>query len=252
MTAGRPAALVTGAARRLGRAIAVALAGAGYDIALHCYTSAAMAEETAVEIGGAGNQVMVFEGDLADVTTPERLVTDARRRVPALSVLVNSASRYDRASIGETTATLYDAQMAVNLRAPFFLTQAFARIVGRGHIINIADNKVEFTQPAYAAYVLSKKALVELTRLAAVELAPNIRVNAVAPGIVLPAESRSGEYLAWRTDAIPLKARGTPADVTGAILYLLHSTFVTGQVLTVDGGESVAQIGRHAANAPQG
>jgi NAD(P)-dependent dehydrogenase (short-subunit alcohol dehydrogenase family) len=252
MTTERPAALVTGAARRLGRAIAVALAGAGYDIALHCHASTGMAKETAAEIESAGRQVMVLHGDLADVTTPERLVTEAQQRFPGLLVVVNSASRYGQASICETTATLYDAQMSVNLRAPFFLTQAFARIVRRGHIINIADNKVEFTQPAYAAYLLSKKALVELTRLAAVELAPHIRVNAVAPGIVLPAETRTGEYLAWRTDAVPLKARGTPVDVTDAILYLLHSTFITGQVLTVDGGESVARIGRHAANAPQG
>lgn len=243
----RPAALVTGGAVRLGRAIALALAGAGYDIALHYGHSSAAADETAGAIRALGAACHAISHDLADVDGLAGLVAQAHAALPGLSVLVNSASAYTQATIGATTAAIFDQQFAVNLRAPFFLTQAFATLVGRGHVVNIIDNKVSFNQHQYAAYLLAKKALAEFTRMAALELAPRIQVNGVAPGVVLPAGTRSEEYIAWRVSGIPLRRQGSVEDITGAILYLLGSSFVTGQILTVDGGEGLTGVGQNAA-----
>jgi NAD(P)-dependent dehydrogenase (short-subunit alcohol dehydrogenase family) len=245
--AGRPAALVTGGAVRLGRAIALALAGAGYDIALHYGRSAEAAAETAAAIRALGASCHPLQLDLADAAALPGLVSQARTALPGLRVLVNSASAYTQATIGATTAEIFDQQLAVNLRAPFFLTQAFAQQVGQGHVINVIDNKVAFNQHQYAAYLLAKKSLAELTRMAAVEFAPGVQVNAVAPGVVLPAGTRSPEYIAWRVSGIPLRRQGTTDDITGAILYLLGSPFVTGQILTVDGGEALTNVGQNAA-----
>jgi len=245
--AARPAALITGGAVRLGRAIALALAGAGYDIALHYGRSAEAAETTANEVRALGVTCHSFSADLADATALPELVAQAQAALPKLSVLVNSASAYTQAPIAATTAEIFDQQFAVNLRAPFFLTQAFARTVERGHVINIIDNKIAFNQFEYAAYLLAKKALAEFTRMAALEFAPRLAVNGVAPGVVLPATTRSDEYVAWRVSGIPLRRQGTTGDITGAILYLVGSAFVTGQILLVDGGEALTNIGQHAA-----
>lgn len=243
----RPAALITGGAVRLGRAIALALAAAGYDIALHFGRSAEAAEETAQAIRARGVACSLHQRDLADAAGLPGLVTQAREALPGLRVLVNSASAYVQATIAETTADIFDQQLAVNLRAPLFLTQAFAEQIGQGHVINVIDNKVAFNQFQYAAYLLAKKALAELTHMAAVEFAPGLQVNGVAPGVVLPASTRSPEYIAWRVSGIPLRRQGTTDDVTAAILYLLGSRFITGQILTVDGGEALTNIGQNAA-----
>ncbi len=247
----RPAALVTGGAVRLGRAIALALAAAGYDIALHYGRSADAAAQTAEEIRALGVACHSFGVDLRDADALPGLLGDALAAFPGLQVLVNSASAYTQASIGATTPAIFDEQLAVNLRAPFLLTQAFAAQVGRGHVVNIIDNKVGFNQHQYAAYLLAKKSLAEFTRMAAVELAPAIQVNGVSPGVVLPAGTRSEEYIAWRVSGIPLRRQGAVEDITGAILYLLRSPFVTGQILTVDGGEALTNVGQNAAQFDQ-
>jgi pteridine reductase len=248
---GRPAALVTGGAVRLGRALALALAEAGYDIALHYGRSAEAAEQTAAEIRALGVECQLFQLDLVDVDGIPGLLGRAQAALPNLRALVNSASAYAQATIGATTAAIFDQQLAVNLRAPFFLTQAFARQVGAGHVVNIIDNKIAFNQYQYAAYLLAKQALADLTRMAALEFAPGVRVNAVAPGVVLPAGTRSPEYIAWRVGGIPLRRQGAPAEIARAVLYLLGSDFVTGQILTVDGGESLTGVGQNAAQFDQ-
>lgn len=247
----RPAALVTGGAIRLGRALALALADAGYDIALHYGMSAAAAAETAEEIRRRGVACRTFPCDLSDVAQLEHVMADAVTAFPNLTVLVNSASAYTQASIAETTPAMFAAQFDVNLRAPFFLTQAFAARVDHGSIVNIIDNKIGYHQFDYAAYLLSKKALAEFTAMAAVEFAPRIRVNAVAPGVVLPAQSRTDEYIAWRLEGIPLRMQGDTGHIAAAMLSLLANEFMTGQVLTVDGGESLAGVGRNAAQFDQ-
>jgi NAD(P)-dependent dehydrogenase (short-subunit alcohol dehydrogenase family) len=249
--AARPAALVTGSAVRLGRAIAIALAQNGYDIALHYRSSADQAETTAAEIRALGASCVAFQADLADAESIPTLLSEVTATFPDLDLLVNSASAYTQATIADTTPEIFDTQFGVNLRAPFFLTQAFARTVERGQVINIIDNKISFNQFEYAAYLLAKKGLVELTKMAALEFAPAIRVNGVAPGVVLPASSRSEEYVQWRIQGIPLRMQGDVAHITGAILSLLDNPFITGQILVVDGGESLTNVGQNAAQFDQ-
>lgn len=242
----RPAALVTGSAVRLGRAIALALAEAGYDIALHYNRSAAPAEATAAEIRAIGVDCAIFQQDLRRADGLDAFVAQVQAAFPRLSVLVNSASAYDSGTMAETDVATFDLQFDVNLRAPFFLTRAFAARVDAGCVINIVDNKVGFNQYAYAAYLLSKKALVALTQMAAQEFAPRVRINAVAPGVVLPATTRSQAYVDWRIEGIPLKMQGEPRHITDAVLALIDNDFITGQMLVVDGGEASAHLGRNA------
>ena len=240
------AALVTGGAVRLGREIALALARAGYDVILHYFSSETAAQKTAAEIEACGVQCWQFPLDLRRVEEIDEWLATVKTAVPHLSVLVNSASVYSQARIGETTPTIFDEQWQVNVRAPFFLTQAFAALVGQGHVVNVIDNKIGFNQYEYAAYLLAKKALAEFTKMAALEFAPAMQVNGVAPGVVLPAVSRSETYIAWRKEGIPLKIQGTVKNVTDTILFILGNGFVTGQVFVVDGGESTAHVGRNA------
>ena len=152
----------------------------------------------------------VLEADLAQPESAERLIRSAHERFPALRVLVNNAARYDQMNLRDTSAATFDAVMAVNLRAPLLLIQAFARTVASGDIINIVDNKIAFNQHAYGAYLLAKRALADLTRLAALELAPAIKVNAIAPGVVLPNEARSAEYPEMARRGDPHRYAGQP------------------------------------------
>ena len=251
MNKSKGTALVTGGAERLGKAIANARAQAGYDIALHYNSSAQAAEETAVSLRQHGVACDIFQLNLMDVTAVSPFMQRVQQRFPNLNLLVNSASAYTQATVADTTPTIFDTQLNVNLRAPFFLSQAFAAQVNSGNIINIIDNKVGFNQFEYAAYLLSKKMLVEFTKMAAVEFAPNVRVNGVSPGVVLPAKSRSDEYVQWRIQGIPLKMQGEPNHITAAILSLLQNEFMTGQILTVDGGESLTNVGQNAAQFDQ-
>lgn len=246
------AALVTGGAVRLGKAIALALATAGFDIALHYNASAAPAETTREEIEALGVRCAIFGQNLAETAQLTSFMEQVVTTFPHLTVLVNSASTYESATIEQTTPDLWEAQFAVNLRAPFFLTQAFAAQCGQGNVINIIDNKIGFNQYHYAAYLLAKKGLMEFTKMAAVELAPHIRVNGVAPGVVLPAASRKPEYVAWRVQGIPLQRQGGPEHITQAILAILHNSFLTGQILVVDGGESLAHVGQNATTFSPG
>jgi len=244
-SAERPAALVTGAATRLGLAFARSLAERGYDIALHYNRSADDADRAASLIRSQGVACQTFQRDLGG-DDPGVLVDEVVARFPALSALINCASAYAPGTIAETTPALLKEQFAVNFFAPFLLTRGFAEHVTRGCVINIVDNKIAFQQNHYAAYLLSKKSLAELTRLAAVEFAPKLRVNAIAPGVVLPGEQRSDDYIAWRLEAIPAARQGRVEELIMALDYLLTNEFVTGQVLFVDGGEGLNQRGRHA------
>ncbi len=232
----------------MGRAIVLALARHGYDLAIHYNTSRAEAEETANQVHDCNARCKLFQWDLNDIENIGTWLGDIQKCFPNLQVLVNNASDYHQAVIRNTRPDDFDRQIAVNLRAPFFLTQAFGQQCRSGQIINILDNKIASNQNAYAAYLISKKALAELTKMAAYELAPAIRVNAVAPGVVLPASSRSSAYIDWRIDGIPLRKQGHTDHVTQAIVSILKNEFITGQILTVDGGESVSHTGRHAAN----
>lgn len=248
----RPAALITGGAIRLGAAIAVGLARDGYDIALHYNSSDLAARRTADEIRELDSQCEIFACDFSDLAADfSGLVAAVHARFPQLNVLVNSASVYDQATLRETDAALLDRQFAVNFRAPLLLMRAYARLIGHGNILNIIDNKIAFHQYQYAAYLLSKKSLADLTRIAAAEFAPEIRVNGVAPGVVMPAGDRTPEYIRWREQAIPIQRKGEPEEIQQAVRSILENGFITGQILFIDGGESLGETGRNAASYPE-
>jgi pteridine reductase len=234
-------ALVTGAGRRVGRAIAVALGARGMRVVVHYNGSADGAAETARLIREAGGIASTARADLSDVGAAEALIDRTVEEQGELFVLVNSAAVMVRTPIGEVTEAEWDAMFALNARAPFFLAQRAAtalRYVG-GCIVNIADLAAFETWPAYVPHGMTKAAVVQMTRALAHALAPEIRVNAVAPGVaLLPAawSESDAEHLRRTT---PLQRLGTPADVASAVLYLIEATYVTGEVLIVDGGRHV-------------
>ena len=241
MTARVPSALVTGAGRRLGRAIAVALGERGFRVAVHHHASADGAGETIEAIRDAGGDAFPIRADLRAVAEAERLVDDVAARTGGLDVLVNSAAVMMRTPVGDVTAAAWDDMFALNLRAPFFLAQRAAPHLERtrGCIVNVADLAAYETWPAYVPHGISKAGVVQMTRALARALAPHVRVNAIAPGAVLLPDdwdAGSGERLAEST---PLRRLGSPHDVVTATLYLLDAQYVTGETIIVDGGRHV-------------
>jgi NAD(P)-dependent dehydrogenase (short-subunit alcohol dehydrogenase family) len=231
------AALVTGGAKRIGRDIALTLARKGFDIALHFRASGDDAQATADEIRRIGRQCEPLEADLADPAQVQALLPAAMRALPHCNLLVNNASVFDRGEFRDTTEELFERTMNVNFRAPFFLARDFARLCKTGHIINLLDAKIARTSVAYFAYTLSKKALAEFTRMAAKVLAPNIRVNGICPGPMLPPPGQSAESLQKLAATVPLGRVGDPQDIASAVAYLVDNEFITGQWLFVDGGQ---------------
>ncbi len=242
----RQAALVTGGAIRLGRHFALTLARAGYDIAIHYANSADAALQTADEVRAHGVECEIFQCDFLHGGDPAPLVDAVAERFPKLAVLVNCASIYNAAPIAETSLKMLQDEFQVNFFAPFMLCGAFADHVERGNIVNILDNKIQFQQYQYGAYLSAKKALGELTKMAAMEFAPRIRVNGIAPGVIMPGVTRSDAYIEWRNQGIPLARKGEAEELGKALLYLLDNEYVTGQQLFVDGGETVQHIGLNA------
>ncbi|GJM06109.1 MAG: short chain dehydrogenase [marine bacterium B5-7] len=241
-------ALITGGAVRLGKVFCATLANAGYKLAIHYNSSSEQAAATAKEFRETGVHCETFQFDFSAKNNVSDLITKVRKQFPDLNVLINSASVYDQATMMETPERLLERQFKVNFQAPYLLTQAFAQQCKSGNVINIIDNKIAFNQYQYSAYVLSKKSLAEFTRLAAVELAPDVRVNGIAPGVVLPASTRSQDYIDWRVEGIPLKQQGQTDNIAQALQYLLTNNFVCGQILFVDGGESLTNTGQNSAN----
>ena len=233
-------ALVTGAGQRVGKAIALALGARGMRVAVHYRDSQQGAQETVSTIEAGGGSAETFAADLADPSAPARLVDEVASRLGALHVLVNSAGIMLRTPMGEVTLEEWDATFAVNLRAPFFAAQAAARAMADGGaIVNIADLAAFETWPAYVPHGISKAGVVQMTRALARTLAPRVRVNAVAPGVVLLPEGwdpAAAERLASTT---PLQRIGAPSDVVGAVLFLLESDLITGETIVVDGGRHV-------------
>lgn len=234
-------ALVTGAGRRVGRALAVALGARGMHVLVHYNASADGADETARLVTRAGGSAEVFRADLAVVAEAERMVDQLVATRGALDVLVNSAALMLRTPVGETSVTDWDAMFALNVRATYFLSQRAAPALraSRGSIINIADLAAFETWPAYVPHGMTKAAVVQMTRALARVLAPEIRVNAIAPGVVLLPEGWSEADAEHLRGTTPLRRLGAPEDVVGAMLYLLDAGYVTGEVLTVDGGRHV-------------
>lgn len=235
------AALVTGAGRRVGRAIALALARAGMRVAIHYHSAEEGAKETEAALREAGSAAELFKADLRLAGEPERVVREAARAFGGLDVLVNSAAVMHRTPIGDVTADLWDEIFAVNLRAPFFACQEAAAVMRErgGAIVNIADLAAFETWPGYIPHGVSKAGVVQITRALARVLAPGIRVNAVAPGAVALPEGWDAEAAERLIRTTPLGRIGSADDVCDAVLYLLEADFVTGVTIIVDGGRHV-------------
>lgn len=236
--AGR-AALVTGGAVRVGRAIALALARDGADVAVGYRDSRRAAQATAAELRALGVRAIALHADLARPADAARLVGAARRAFGRLDLLVNNAAVFARTPFAHVTPAQFDRFIAVNLRGPFFGAQAAVRAMGGrgGRIVNIVDVAAIRSWPGYVPYALSKAGLLALTRALAVALAPRIQVNAVGPGVVLFPERFSRPERAALTARIPMGRAGAPADVAAAVhFFATCPDYITGQVLYVDGG----------------
>ncbi len=236
-------ALVTGAARRIGRAIALALAERGADVVVHYHHSEEEAQATVREIQARGVRALALRADLSDVSQIEGLIENAARFLGRLDILVNNASVFFRTPFGSTTEEQWDLHLDVNLKAPFFCAQYAARIMregGGGKIINIADWAGFRPYVGYIPYCVSKAGLIALTQVLARTLAPTILVNAVAPGPVLLPEEYGEEEVRAILAGTPLKRLGSPEDVVRAVLFLIEgSDFITGHTLVVDGGRLI-------------
>jgi NAD(P)-dependent dehydrogenase (short-subunit alcohol dehydrogenase family) len=236
--------LITGGAKRLGAAIARALAAAGHPIVIHARTSAADTAALAAEL----NAATVF-GDLADPATPARLIAEAEQKSGPLFGLVNNASRFVFDNPLTATAGAIAEHIAPNLTAPILLAQAFAaaRTLPAGVIVNILDQKLTNLNPDFFSYTLSKAALAAAGEMLAMALAPEIRVCGVAPGIALPGPNQSEQKFAAAWRANPLKRGATPEDIARAVLFILQTPSITGTTITVDGGEHLLHRARDVA-----
>ena len=232
-----PTAIITGGARRIGRVISETLALAGWDIALHYHSSRNQAEDLAKHITDQGRRCKTYQADLGDHEELPKLIDQVFEEMGGASLLVNNASIFTGGTFLETEPACLAGNFAINLQAPLLLTQAFARRVESGQIVNIIDTRIERTVTDHFAYTLSKNALWEMTKMTAKELAPNIRVNAVCPGLILPAASEDESVFESIIPKVPLKRQGKMQDVADAVRFLAESDFITGQAIFVDGGE---------------
>ncbi len=239
-------ALVTGGGIRVGRAIVLALARAGFDVIIHAHRSLDDARRTQAEVESLGRQAWVEAADLSTPEGPVWLAERVRAQHGHLDLLVNSAAAYEHVDFTEVTRLQFDRMFAVNVSAPFFLTQALVpvlRSAGSAAIVNVTDMAVSHPYTSthfFSHYVASKAALEQLTKAWALELGPAIRVNAVAPGPVALASDTTEAQRVDMLRRVPLKREGRPDDVAEAVVFLARAPYVTGQTLRVDGGLSVS------------
>jgi NAD(P)-dependent dehydrogenase (short-subunit alcohol dehydrogenase family) len=235
----RGVALVTGAARRIGRSLALAAAEAGYDLAIHHRSHPQEADSLAAEAAAFGANSLTLTGDLADPVTASALL-DAAGRLGPVTLLVNNASLFEDDSLGSLNANGLNAHMAVNLTAPVLLSQAFAMRLPTGMgglIINVLDQRVLRPNPQFFSYSLSKAALWAATKTMAQALSPHIRVNGIGPGPTLPSVHQvPGEFEA-EVAGPPLARAVDPAEIAAALRYLIDAPSVTGQMIAVDAGQ---------------
>lgn len=234
------AALITGAAQRIGRALALELGLAGFAVAIHCHRSRAAAEAVAAEIGAAGGRAVVLVSDLTHEPETAALIGRAIDAIGPLGVLVNNASVFERDEALTATRESWDAHLETNLRAPFVLSQAFARSLPAdrdGLIVNLVDQRVWNLTPHFISYTVSKAALWTLTQTLALAWAPRIRVNAIGPGPVLPSPRQSAEQFARQVASVPLKRGPALEEITGALRFILTTPSLTGQMIALDGGQ---------------
>jgi len=229
--------LITGSAKRIGRTLAIGLAHDGYGIALHYRSSKKDAEAARLEIQDFGGRCELFQADLSQSNDVHQLIPRVVKTCPDLTILINNASLFQCKTFFETDENVFDAHFDLNFKAPFFLTQQFSQSVKKGQVIHLLDTKINKHSQYYFAYTLTKKVLYEFTKMAAKELGPHIRVNSVAPGLILPSKSMSEDEFEKLGKRIPLQTTGRPEDILSAVRFLIHHPFITGECIHVDGGE---------------
>ncbi len=237
-------ALITGGSHRIGGHISEKLAAEGWAVAINYHDSSTQADELAQTIVKNGGRAVALAADLYDPDACINLVTAATKRLGPLGALVNNASIFEPDLWDSVTPKSWDAHLAVNLRAPFFLSQAFARAMpetSTGAIVNIIDQRVWNLKPDFMSYTVSKSGLLTLTKTLALALAPRIRVNAVGPGPTLPSKRQDEASFKAQNIATPLGHGAEPSDIADGVLYLLGARAVTGQMIAIDGGEHVGK-----------
>jgi NAD(P)-dependent dehydrogenase (short-subunit alcohol dehydrogenase family) len=237
----RGAALVTGGSRRIGRAIALALAGRGHDVAIHHRSSPEDAEAVAAEVRALGRLAAVVSADLTDEAEVRALVPATIEALGPLTVLINNASVFEDDRVGALGRDSWDRHIETNLRAPLVLMEAFAAQAPEGSaVVNLLDQRVLKPDPRFVSYALSRNGLWWATRTMAQALAPRIRVNGVGPGPTLKSIHQTDADFAAEASTVPLGHGADPADIAAAILYLIDARSVTGQMIAVDGGQHLA------------
>jgi len=239
----RGAALVTGAARRIGRALAQACAEAGYDVAIHVRTAGDDAEASAGDVRSAGRKAAILSCDLRQESRVVALVGEAEAELGPVTLLVNSASVFENDAFATLNRASWDLHLETNLRAPVVLAQAFARRLPddrEGLVVNILDQRVWRPTPEFFSYSLSKAALWEATRMMAQALAPRVRVNAIGPGPTLQSIHQDASDFAAEARSTLTGRRVQPSEIAAALRYLIEAPSVTGQMIAVDGGQHLA------------
>jgi pteridine reductase len=236
-------ALITGASKRVGKALAEHLAAKGWNIVIHFNSSEKPAKELENQLRQKypEQKFTRIKANLSGESEVERLIPLVVSEFGTFDLLVNNASVFNSGYISETSPELFNSQINVNLKAPFILIREFANHNKKGNIINFVDTRITTNKSNFAAYSLSKKGLWELTKMAALEFAPEIRVNAIAPGVTLPPEERDEEYLWNLAESIPMKKPGGLAPILKSLDFILENDHLTGQLLFADGGENLDQ-----------
>ena len=232
-------ALITGSADRIGKAVAIHLAKQGYNLILHYNSSKEKAQKLKDEIesGYSGLKVELLQINFLQENDFNQIFQDLKKKKITIEILVNCASDFIKSNFKEEGSELLDKEMTINFKIPYLLTKAFAKVYGKGNIINFVDTKVTKNSTVHLDYILSKKLLKDFTRISAVELAPDIRVNGIGPGLILPPEGEDESYLMNLAQNIPLKTIGDLEEILKAVQFILDSKFFTGQILYIDGGE---------------
>lgn len=236
-------ALVTGAGKRIGRQIALDLAGAGWAVAVHYSSSGDAAREVAEQIENGGGQAVAVKGDLADPCCPAKLVAETTAALGPLTLLVNNASLFERDVIKDMTAGGWDKHLDINLRGPVLLTQQFAGQLPdgqKGNVVNLIDQRVWRLTPDFFSYTISKSALWTATQTLAQALAPEIRVNAIGPGPALPSSRMSAAEFEKQCSLVPLEVGTDPVQISSALAFILSAPAMTGQMIALDGGQHLA------------
>lgn len=229
-------ALITGGAKRLGRAMALCLAARGYDLVIHYNSSSQDAEDLQADAAEFGATTHLLQGDLSSVDFMQSLIHSAKMQAPNLNLLINNASVFFPKTLEQTTPEDLDLFYNLHLKAPLLLSRDFARLCKQGNIINLVDTQIQSNLIEYLPYILSKRSLADLTTLSAKALGPDIRVNAIAPGHILKPVEGNPDFDQSAVNDAPLRRMGSVTDITAALESLLDNPYLTGQTLWVDGG----------------